>query len=80
MSRSNNMPDRDLERALGAQLKVDASSVRLSRDPWDAVAPEMGSQRARRPWEVIADILNKPRSPFKPQYLYTAGGALVAVL
>ena len=58
MSRSNNMPDRDLEKALSAQLKVDASTVRLSRDPWDAVAPEMGSQRARRPWEVIADILN----------------------
>ena len=80
MSRSQNMPERDFERALGAQLKVDGASVRLSRNPWDAVAPQMGSQRSRRPWEYVMDAINKPGMPFKPQYIYTAGAALVVVI
>ncbi len=80
MNRSMQMPERELERALGALLKVDAAAGRLSRDPWDAVAPRLGSQRSRRPWEYVMEALNKPRLPFKPQYIYTAGAALVVVI
>ena len=80
MSTLMNMPEREFERALGAQLKVDGASVRLSRDPWDAVAPQMGSQRSRWPWESVMDAITKPRMPFKPQYMYTAGAALVVVI
>ena len=80
MNKSMNMPERDFERALGAQLKVDGASVRLSRSPWDAVAPQMGNQRSMRPWEYIMDAMNKTRMPFKPQYIYTAGGVLVVAI
>lgn len=80
MNRSMHMPERDFERALGALLKVDAAAGRLSRDPWDAVAPRLGSQRSRRPWEYVMDAINKPRMPFNKQYIYTAGGALVVVI
>ena len=77
MNRSMNMLERDLERALGAQLKVDGASIRLSRNPWDAVAPQMGNQRSMRPWEYIMEALNKTRSPFKPRYIYPAGGCVI---
>ena len=80
MSRSQNMPERDFERALGAQLKVDGASVRLSRSPWDAVAPQMGSQRSKRPWEYVMDAINRSRLPFKPRYVYTAASALVVAI
>ena len=80
MNRSMHIPERDFERALGALLKVDAASARLSRDPWDAIAPRLGSQRSRRPWEYVMEALNKPRLPFKPPYVYTAGATVIAVL
>ncbi len=77
---SQSYADRHLETALQAMLEQKVNENRSSMRYWPAISDRLGEQVSRRPWEYVMDTLNRPRISLKPQYVYTAGAVVIAVL
>ncbi len=72
--------DAHLETALTAMFERRVNKKRSSMRYWPAVSDRLGEQVSRRPWEYVMDAIYKLRLPVKPQYVQSAGGALVILV